>query len=127
MAVSGGWKKYRPGRYTSKKCHRKKVILLAPELAKYEVGNVLLMAKKLSKENGVEALDLFYSLPIQFIPEVLETASSTFAIGATWGITYYDASFGALAKQEGAVLITDNPKHQSKISGVKVVPLEKYK
>ena len=42
-------------------------------------------------------------------------------------MTYYDASFIALAKQEDAILVTDNPKHQTKISGVKVVPLGEYK
>ena len=41
-------------------------------------------------------------------------------------LTYYDASFVALAQQEGAVLVTDNPKHQTKISDVEVIPLEKF-
>lgn len=42
-------------------------------------------------------------------------------------LSNYDASFAALAKRENAVLVTDNPKNQVKIKGVKVVPLEKYK
>ena len=104
----------------------KSVTLLAPELAKYEVGNVLLMAKKLSKENGVEVLDIFYSLLICFVPESKEIANETYIIGTQSGNTYYDASFAALAKQENAILITDNPKHQAKIGGVKVLPLEQY-
>ena len=41
--------------------------------------------------------------------------------------TYYDASFAALAKQERAVLVTANPKHQIKAAGLKVVALEDYK
>jgi len=42
-------------------------------------------------------------------------------------ITYYDASFIALAQQENAIFITDNTKHQGKTSEVKVIPLSKYK
>jgi len=100
------------------------VKLLAPELAKYEVGNVLLKAKQLSHDEGIETLNVFYALSIKFFPESFELAKETYEIGIQTGMTYYDASFAALAKQEGAILVTANPKHQIKISGVKVVPLE---
>ncbi|KKU10508.1 MAG: hypothetical protein UX13_C0010G0008 [Candidatus Woesebacteria bacterium GW2011_GWB1_45_5] len=101
--------------------------LLTPELAKYEIGNVLLKAKLLSQDEGHESLSVFYSLPIEFITETFELSKETFEIGIQSGMTYYDASFIALAKQEDAILVTDNPKHQTKISGVKVVPLGEYK
>lgn len=42
------------------------------------------------------------------------------------GITYYDASFLSLAEQLGAVLVTENVKHQVKSSQVKVIPLKDY-
>ena len=101
--------------------------LLTPELAKYEIGNVLLKDKLLSQDEGHESLSVFYSLPIEFITETFELSKETFEIGIQSGMTYYDASFIALAKQEDAILVTDNPKHQTKISGVKVVPLGEYK
>lgn len=41
-------------------------------------------------------------------------------------ITYYDASFIALAKLENAQLVTDNPKHQGKTTEVKVIALQDY-
>ena len=104
-----------------------KVILLAPELAKYEAGNVLLTAKKLTVEQGKEAMEVLYALPIRFIPESEPIAKETFVLGVQGGVTYYDVSFAALAKQEDAVLVTANPKHQTKIQGVKVVALEEYK
>jgi len=103
-----------------------KIILLAPELAKYEVGNVLLVAKKLDLEKAKETLEFFYTLPVQFISETIELSKETYAISRKSGITFYDASFVALAKQEKAVLITDNPKHQQKFPGVKVIPLKDY-
>ena len=103
------------------------VELLVPELAKYEIGNVLLVAKKLSSSQGNEVLDLFFSLPIQFYNQTQPLAETTYAIGRKLGLTYYDASFISLAKQENAILVTDNIKHQGKTSEIKVIPLSKYK
>ena len=104
-----------------------KVKLLVPELAKYEVGNVLLKAKQLSRDEGIESLSLFYALPVQFVPESFDLSKETYGMGIQSGMTYYDASFVALAKQEEAILVTDNPKHHKKISGVNVLPLGDYK
>lgn len=101
--------------------------LLAPELAKFEVGNALLVGKKLSLTQGKETLEFLFSLPISFITETEELAKSTFEIGQKLDITYYDAAFLALAKQEKAVLVTDNVKHQRKTTDIKIVPLAKYK
>lgn len=84
------------------------VELLAPELAKYEVGSAI------------------YSLPIQFIDETEDIANETYKITHKAKITYYDASFLSLAKQYGATLVTDNIKHQGKQLDVKVIPLKSY-
>ena len=81
-----------------------KVTSLAPELAKYEVGNVLLTAKKLTAEQGMEAMEVLYALPIRFVPESGKIAKETFVSGVQGGVTYYDASFVALAKQEKRTL-----------------------
>lgn len=103
-----------------------KIQLLAPELAKYEIGNVLLIRKKLSQEQIEEAFNFFFALPIQFFPDSFELANSSYKIGQQAKITYYDAAFLALAKQEDATLVTDNIKHQGKSSAVKVVALKDY-
>ncbi|MBI4129762.1 type II toxin-antitoxin system VapC family toxin [Candidatus Roizmanbacteria bacterium] len=103
-----------------------KMELLAPELSKYEVCNVLLVRKRLSIDQMKKALEFFYRLPITFYKDDLELAEIASSFVVNFGITYYDASFAALAKKEGATLVTDNPKHQAKIKGVKVVPLSEY-
>lgn len=102
------------------------VILLAPELVKYEVGNALLLSKRLSPENSRIILKTLYSLQIQFVPDSEELAIETYRIAQNLGITYYDASFVALAKREKAALVTDNPKHQGKHLDVQVIPLKEY-
>lgn len=104
-----------------------RVILIAPELAKYEVGNVLLLGKKVAFKNVATQLETLHSLPIAFIAQSLSLTKETYRIAETSKITYYDAAFIALAKQEKATLVTDNIKHQGRVSEVKVIPLKNYK
>ena len=105
---------------------RGEIELIAPELAKYEVGNVLLLKKKLTAKEIIVPISALYSYPIQFISESEELARQTYKIAQQAGITYYDASFIALAQQENAVLVTENIKHQGKPQGVKVTSLRDY-
>ena len=104
-----------------------KVKLIAPELAKYEVGNVLLLKKKLSSKTVNIPIQTLYASPIQFVQESEDLARETFYLAEDLKITYYDASFLSLAKQHNAALVTENIKHQGKVSKIKVIPLAKYK
>lgn len=103
-----------------------KVVLAAPELVKYEIGNVLLVSKQLAFSKAKEALEFFFSLPIVFVPETPALARSSYKIGQELNITYYDASFLSVAEYLDAHLITDNIKHQGKSTKVKVIPLQDY-
>lgn len=100
--------------------------LLAPELAKYELGNVLLKGKQLVPKDAYISLGTIYSLPINFITESKELARETYDLAFNLGITYYDASFMSLAKQYNATLLTDNIKHHGKSTKVKVKSLKDY-
>lgn len=91
---------------------RGEVELLAPELSKYECGNV--------------SLDTAYSLPITFVSESGELAKETYSLAFNLGITYYDASFLSLAKKFDVTLVTENIKHQAKSKGIKVKSLREY-
>lgn len=103
-----------------------KVILITTELAKYEIGNVLIFSKKLSPEQAAPILERFFSLPINFVILSEELARSTCEISFSSEITYYDASFLSLAKQYDAILVTDNIKDQGKQSDIKVISLKDY-
>jgi predicted nucleic acid-binding protein len=105
---------------------KEKVSLIMPELAKYEVGNALLY-KQMPVQNAFGSLATYYSIPIQFMPQDQQQAQSAMQIAYENKVTFYDASFMALAKEHQADLITDNPKHQEKkINGLKVISLEDY-
>ncbi|MBI2010353.1 MAG: type II toxin-antitoxin system VapC family toxin [Candidatus Chisholmbacteria bacterium] len=108
-----------------------KIDIITPEIARYEVGNSLLK-KRLELPLALDSLTTVYNLPITVFPQTQKLAFETYRMAheaKTNGfkkVTYYDAAFAALARQEEAILVTDNPKHQAKISGVRVVPLETY-
>lgn len=108
---------------TTFKTKEKGLKILAPELAKYEAGNVLLHGKKLTRKEADTALATFYSMPITFVPESEILAKQTYALAENLKITYYDASFISVAKEYNATLITDNIKHHGKTKEIKVIPL----
>ncbi|HUC88021.1 MAG TPA: type II toxin-antitoxin system VapC family toxin [Candidatus Binatia bacterium] len=102
------------------------ITILAPELAKYEAGNVLIGAKGLSVKQASDVLGQLYKLPITFVEDTLELAKETLRLASKAKITYYDASFMALALKYDAVLVTDNAKHQARLAEVKVKALKDY-
>jgi len=109
-----------------KDCEEGKTILYSPELAKYEVGNAILY-KKLENSLVKSSLSTLYSLPIIFYSLKEEDALAIVEIAVENKITYYDAAFVNLVDKIGGTLITDNPKYQSKIKGIKVISLRDYK
>lgn len=109
-----------------KDCESGKTILYSPELAKYEVGNAILY-KKLDSTLTKSSLSTLYSLPIVFCSLNEGDALVTAEMAVENKITYYDSVFVNLAEKIGGILVTDNPKHQNKIKGVKVVGLKNYK
>lgn len=102
------------------------IVLFAPELSRYEIGNALLK-KNLDLPQAQDTLGTAYRLSVNFVQETKKLAFATYRMAQSAQITYYDASFVALAKQTKATLVTDNPKHQAKVKNVKVIALEDYK
>lgn len=102
-----------------------KVELYAPELAKYEVGNVLIKRKLLPLEAKM-SLDIYFAIPVRFIRETLELAEKTYIIADNLHITYYDASFLSLAQDLRCALITENMKHLGKSKTITVHSLGNY-
>ena len=104
----------------------KKIEIIMPELAKYEIGNALLN-KGMNLIETQTVLEKFYEIPIIFVVEDNNLAKKTIGIAKSFNITYYDAAFLALTQKIGGVLITDNPKHQKKkIKNLKVKILKDY-
>lgn len=100
--------------------------LYTPTLAHYEIGNALLKGKQLSVSDAKSCFAVLAKLPILFIHETIDLAEQTYEIGERYGMSYYDATFVALAQSLEASLITDNVRHQGKVSEVSVIPLKTY-
>jgi len=105
-----------------------KITLIMPELSKYEIGNAILN-KELNISETATLFDTFYSLPINFVNQDIESAQDSLKIAKGNKITFYDASFIALANKIQACLVTDNPKHQMVKKGKtpKIVLLKNYR
>lgn len=99
---------------------------LVPDLIVYEISNALIKGKGSTSKQLSEYLDHFFALPLIFSPYSLELPKQTGIITEQFGITFYDASFIALAKEADATLITANPKHQAKATDVKVLSLADF-
>src|SRR3989344_9241901 len=74
-----------------------------------------LLCSQLAVNKAKTVLEKFYNLPILYVNESQKLAQSTYEFASKFGLTYYDASFISLASQFGAILVTDNIKHQGKV------------
>src|SRR3990167_2229724 len=100
----------------------------APQLLLYEIGNAMI-SKHCTTSYMKRAFKTIYSLPLQLAIHDRKLTEKTIDISRESNITFYDASFIALAASLRADLVTDNIKHQGKYKGkeVKIVPLKDYR
>lgn len=103
-----------------------KLQLLAPVLAKEEVGNVI-KNRKFSREEKLECWAKFSLIPIKYIDLDFKVGLRILEIALEMDITFYDAEFVAQAENLKISLVTANPKHQKSFGNTKVVALQDYK
>lgn len=101
-------------------------VLYAPDLLLYEVGNALGRGKRMREEEIFSALGVLFDAPIEFVRLDMTMMQATTRMMAAYGITFYDAAYGALANALGAPLITANPKDHGKIKEIQVIGIEKF-
>lgn len=105
---------------------RRDCILSAPDLLFYEVGNALGRGKRMGEEKIFASLGVLFGSPIEFVrlDRTMMQAAARFMIA--YGLTFYDAAYGALAHILGIPLITADPKDQGKIGEIRVIGIEKF-
>jgi len=101
------------------------VALLTPDLARYEVSNALLH-KNMDVNQLMVSISTIFELPIRFVSLSNEQSQLSAKVATESGMTFYDATFIALAMDQNAVLITENTKHQAKCKEVKVLSLKNW-
>lgn len=84
---------------------RAKIII--PPLLYYEVGNILLFGRSRPPlEEAADALTDLFSMPLEVVPLALASANATLRLAALRGLSYYDATYLALAEMFDCPLIT---------------------
>ncbi len=103
-----------------------KTSLFAPELAKEEIGKVLLLGKRLTQTESKTPLSLLYDLPIQFMPLSRELSKESYAIAQAYGLDYNESVFLALSEQKSAIYVTEIVNKQALATGAKILALRDY-
>ena len=85
-------------------------ILLAPTLLLYEVANVLLFSRLFSSAGIKKSILDLYNLEIDFINPAPDITSQAIELAYPRKITFYDASYLAIAKAFDIKLITADRK-----------------
>ena len=99
----------------------------APNLLMYEVGNVLWKGKKFNAEELQRALLSLSETNMKFFDLERDTIETAALFTATYDITFYDASYAALAYKFGIPLISENPKDHNKVKEIEVRSLASFK
>ena len=90
--------------------YSKNVTFIASELVRYEVGNVLWKHLRKTDIDGVELINRFYLLNLEYVPIDNDLATDVMRLAHKDDITYYDAAHVALADRYQAELITEDKK-----------------
>jgi predicted nucleic acid-binding protein len=84
---------------------RAKIII--PSLLYYEVGNILLFGRSRPPiEQAADALTDLFSIPLEIVSPALVSADVTLRLASLRGLSYYDATYVALAEMLDCQLIT---------------------
>lgn len=81
--------------------------IAVPALLYYEVANILLFGRSKPPINeAAEALHDLYSIPLVVAAPTPDTADAALRLASDHGLSYYDASYIALAETLDCTLIT---------------------
>ena len=84
-----------------------RVAIAVPALFYYEVANILLFGRsKLPIDEAAEALRDLYAIPLAVAFPAPDTADAALRLASDHGLSYYDASYVALAETLDCTLIT---------------------
>lgn len=77
-----------------------------PALLLYEAGNILLLKTRLSAPSLARAIEHLEALPFKIAPPATPLLKRAVRVGRRFGVTFYDASFVALALELDCPFVT---------------------
>jgi predicted nucleic acid-binding protein len=84
--------------------------VVVPALLLYEISNILLRKTRLDSEELALALDQIWALPFTVVGPESDLLRRTARLGRELSLTFYDASFIALAEQLDCAFVTADRK-----------------
>lgn len=101
--------------------------IFAPDILLYEIGNALWKGKHFGRQDIADALDVLLdsSIEVRNLDRLLISQSAFFM--ERYSLTFYDASYAALAYILDIPLISENPKDHGKIKEIDVESLVSLK
>jgi predicted nucleic acid-binding protein len=93
----------------------------APILQKYELGNVLHKSKKITEHELNTYLEFLENFPISYLAETPNLSKTTHELCFKHSITYYDASYLALAIELNAIIVSSDQKFISAVNDEKLI------
>lgn len=99
------------------------IVVYAPELLLYEVGNVLYKGKGFNEIQIVECLDVVDGCGLRLEPLSMPLMEIAADFMLQYKMTFYDAAYAALAYSMHIPLISCDAKGHKKIKKVEVVEL----
>ena len=101
-----------------------RIEIAVPDLLYYEVANILLSGKSRPPfEEAIEALEDLFSVPLVVVTPRPEDAEGTLRLATEYGLSYYDASYVALARTLECTLITADERLVRRTRGAAYVRL----
>jgi len=85
---------------------RRPIEVHVPALLLYEVGNILLLKTRLGLGALNQAIERLESLPFEVAPPATPLLQRALRLGREFGLTFYDASFLALAVELDCPFVT---------------------
>ncbi|MGH9399817.1 MAG: type II toxin-antitoxin system VapC family toxin [Thermoanaerobaculia bacterium] len=105
----------REARYLLERIEKKSLQVVVPALLLYEIGNILLLKTRLDPEGLAVALDQVRALPFTVVGPEAELLRRTARLGRELNLTFYDASFVALAEQLDCTFVTADQKLHDRV------------
>ena len=97
-----------------------RVEIAVPALLYYEVANILLFGRSRPPvDEAAEALSDLFSIPLTIAGPTPQGADAALRLASRHGLSYYDASYVALAEELDCVLITADQRlaHRTRAGG----------
>lgn len=84
----------------------RKIDVHIPALLLYEVGHILLLKARLSAADLARAIEHLEAMPFKVAPPATPLLKRAARVGRRFGVTFYDASFVALALELDCPFVT---------------------